>query len=55
MLKTKIKVSECFRTEEGANAYLTIMSYIDTTKKWRTNAFKAIKNALVDDPMVILA
>ena len=54
MVKTKTKVSGCFRTEEGAKAYLTIMSYISTAKKRGFNAFKAIKNALVGDPMAIL-
>ncbi|MBR5179178.1 MAG: IS66 family transposase, partial [Lachnospiraceae bacterium] len=55
MVKTKTKVSGCFRTDEGASAYLTIMSYIGTAKKHGINAFKAIINAFTGDPMAILA
>lgn len=55
MVKTKTKVSGCFRTDEGASAYLTIMSYIGTAKKHGINAFKAILNAFTGDPMTILA
>ena len=44
-IKTKIKVSGCFRTTEGAENYLKIMSYIVTAKKNGINAVKALKAA----------
>lgn len=44
MIKTKTKVSGCFRTEEGIQNYLTVMSYVGTAKKHGKNAFEAIRN-----------
>lgn len=44
MIKTKTKVSGCFRTEEGIQNYLTVMSYIGTAKKHGKNAYEAIQN-----------
>jgi len=46
MIKVKTKVSGCFRSEEGAQEYLTIMSYIGTAHKHGINAFEAIREAL---------
>ena len=46
MIKVKTKVSGCFRSEEGAQEYLKIMSYIGTAHKHGINAFTAIRNAL---------
>ena len=43
--KTKIKVSGCFRSQEGAQDYLTISSYISTGKKHGISAFEALKEA----------
>lgn len=54
MIKTKTKVSGCFRTDEGATAYLKIMSYIGTAKKHGINAFKALLNAITGNPSVAL-
>ena len=44
MIKTKTKVSGCFRTEEGIRNYLTVMSYAGTAKKHGKNAYEAIKS-----------
>lgn len=44
MIKTKTKVSGCFRTEDGLQNYLTIMSYVGTAKKHGKNAYEAIQN-----------
>ncbi len=45
MIKVKTKVSGCFRSEEGAQEYLTTMSYIGTANKHGINAFTAIREA----------
>lgn len=46
MVKVKTKVSGCFRTKEGAQDFLTIMSYIGTAKKQGKSPLLAIRNAL---------
>jgi transposase len=53
MVKVKTKVSGCFRSEEGAQEYLTIMSYIGTARKHGINAFTAIREALNETPDII--
>ncbi len=55
MMKVKTKVSGCFRSEEGAQEYLTIMSYIGTAHKHGINAFTAIREALNGNPDIIFA
>lgn len=50
MIKAKTKVSGCFRTEKGAQEYLDIMSYVSTAKKLGSNAYEAIKNAIIGKP-----
>lgn len=46
MIKVKAKVSGCFRTEDGADDFLKIMSYTGTAKKQGVNPFHAILLAL---------
>ena len=53
MVKVKTKVSGCFRSEEGAQEYLTIMSYIGSASKHGINAFTAIREALNGNPDII--
>ena len=53
MVKVKTKVSGCFRSEEGAQEYLTIMSYIGSARKHGINAFMAIREALDGNPDII--
>ena len=53
MVKVKTKVSGCFRSEEGAQEYLTIMSYIGTAHKHGINAFTAIREAISGNPNII--
>lgn len=55
MIKAKIKVSGCFRTEKGAQEYLAIMSYVSTAKKIGSNAYEAIVNAVTGTPDYIFA
>ena len=55
MIKVKTKVSGCFRSEEGAQEYLTIMSYIGTAHKHGINAFTAIREALNGNSDIIFA
>lgn len=53
MVKTKTKVSGCFRSEEGAKDYLKIMSYVGTAHKRGLNAYDAIRKALSGNPRCI--
>lgn len=55
MIKSKTKVSGCFRTKKGAQEYLDIMSYVSTAKKLGSNAYEAIKNAIIGNPDYIFA
>ena len=55
MVKVKTKVSGCFRSEEGAQEYLTIMSYIGSARKHGINAFTAICEALNGNPNIIFS
>ena len=48
MIKVKTKVSGCFRTKEGADAFAKIMSYIGTSNKHGINSFIAVKKALMN-------
>ena len=53
-VKTKTKVSGCFRTESGAQDYLDIMSYISTARKHGVSAFEALTDAFAGNAEIIL-
>jgi transposase len=55
MIKTKTKVSGCFRSTQGASNYLSIMSYIGTAKKQGINSYEAIRKAILGTPEFILS
>ena len=55
MIKTKKKVSGCFRSKKGANDYLKIMSYVGTAKKHGLSPFEAIRQAILGSPEYIFA
>ena len=54
-IKTKIKVSGCFRTKTGCDDYLRIMSYLSTGRKHNVNPFQALSAALDGSPVIVLA
>jgi Transposase IS66 family. len=54
-VKIKTKVSGFFKTFEGANNYLKIMSFVGTAKKLGKSAYDAIKLAVIGMPDVVLA
>ena len=45
IVKVKMKNVGCFRSEEGAEWYLTIRSFLDTARKQGKNIFDSIKEA----------
>ena len=53
-VKTKSKVSGCFRTFKGAQNYLTIMSYLSTARKNGVDAFTALTAAFNGHAEIIL-
>ena len=55
MVKTKTKVSGCFRRIEGARDFLKIMSYVGTAKKQGINPYEAIRQAILGTPEFIFS
>jgi transposase len=43
-IKTKIKVSGQFKSDQGAQDYATIRSIIDTARKQKINEFEALRD-----------
>jgi Transposase and inactivated derivatives len=52
MMKVKQKVSGCFRTTSGAQAFCRIRSYISTMKKQGHNVIAALKSVFLGTPLV---
>ena len=55
MVKTKTKVSGCFRSIKGAIDYLKIMSYVGTAKKQKINPYEAIRQVTSGTTEFIIA
>ena len=53
-VKTKTKVAGCFRTENGAQDYLDIMSYISTGRKHGVSAYEALTAAFAGNAEIVL-
>jgi transposase len=52
MMKVKQKISGCFRTTPGAQAFCRIRRYISTMKKQGHNAIAALKSVFLGTPLV---
>ena len=55
MIKVKTKVAGCFRTLEGAQNFMTIMSYLGTAKKQGISPMKALIKSLCSEGDFIFA
>ena len=53
-VKTKTKVSGCFRSEKGAQNYTKIMSYISTGNKHHITAYEALTAAFSGNADIVL-
>ena len=53
-VKIKTKVSGFFKTFEGANNYLKIMSFVGTAKKLGKSAYEAVRFAVIGTPEAVL-
>mgnify|MGYP001826373452 CR=1 FL=1 len=52
MIKLKQKISGAFRTQDGADTFCHIRSYISTVRKQGANVIDAISNALLHQPFI---
>jgi len=53
-VKTKSKVSGCFRTKDGIQNYLDIMSFLGTGRKHGVSAFEALTEAFKGNAEIVL-
>ena len=53
-MKTKIKVSGCFRTPRGAKAFAKINSFLSSAKKQGVNVLQAVRLALEGTPRLAI-
>ena len=53
-MKTKIKVSGCFRTHRGARAFAKINSFLSSAKKQGVNVLQAVRLALEGTPRLAI-
>lgn len=50
MAKVKLKVSGCFRSQEGADRFCRIRGYISTSRKRELNILQSLENAIRGQP-----
>lgn len=53
--KVKQKVSGCFRTKEGADDYMKIMSFLSTARKQGVTWFQAVQQAMNGNALTLAA
>lgn len=53
MIKVQQKVSGCFRSQEGAQRFCGISSYISSIRKQSLNLMNSIKAAFTGDPVIL--
>ncbi len=53
-VKTKVKVAGCFRSSDGADDYLRIMSYLGTGRKHGVDPFTALTAAFRNQSKIVL-
>ncbi len=50
MIKLQQKISGCWRTEQGADNFLALRSYISTARKQGQNTLAALQAAVLGKP-----